>query len=115
MELRFSKTMYSKQALIKAAYSFTNDYYVYLDSSDDYYLVFITAKNGSSEVDLENMFANEILFQTTRELVSKNTSNIRELILGRAFASTVVEKENSISVSDSVPNEDVFKDWYEKR
>ena len=38
-KLKFNKELYSKTALIKAAYNFTDKAYVHLDSDDKYYLL----------------------------------------------------------------------------
>lgn len=38
-QFRFRKELYSKVALIKAAYNFTDDAYIHLDADDNYFML----------------------------------------------------------------------------
>ena len=49
--MRFSKELYSKVALIKAAYNFTDRAYVHLDADQHYYYVTVEAKQDEKELD----------------------------------------------------------------
>ncbi len=123
MRICYNKLLYSKAALLKAAYHFTNDYYIYLDQNDTEYIVEINAKTGVDNANIKGLFSNELLVQVTREEIIKQTSHIRELVLGRAFASTIIEvddskeknldeiDENSFFVNEI--DDKIFKDWYE--
>lgn len=120
MRICYNKILYSKAALLKAAYHFTSDYYIYLDQNDTEYIVEINAKTGVDNANIKGLFSNEMLAQVTREEIIKQTSHIRELVLGRAFASTIIEvgdseennlDENSFSVDEI--DDKIFKDWYE--
>lgn len=125
MRICYNKTIYSKAALLKAAYHFTNDYYIYLDQNNDEYIVEIDAKNGLNNSNIKGKFSNELLAQVTREEIFKQTSHIRELVLGRAFASTIIEINNETETSiedkleqfkdgiDFVSSDSIFKDWYD--
>lgn len=117
--------MYSRSALLKAAYHFTNEYYIYLDQTDHEYIVDIDKKSGAIAPDIKGRFSNELLAQTTREEIIKQTSHIRQLVLGRAFASTLIEvnpestigsaafelTDNALTIDADKNN--IFKDWYE--
>ena len=46
--LKFNKELYSKTALIKAAYNFTDKAYVHLDADDQNYYVSLSAKEEST-------------------------------------------------------------------
>ena len=48
-EMRFSKELYSKVALIKAAYNFTDRAYVHLDADQHYYYVTVEAKQDEKK------------------------------------------------------------------
>lgn len=39
MEFKYKSDLYPKVALIKAAYHFTDEFYVHLDEKDGYYVV----------------------------------------------------------------------------
>lgn len=112
--LSFNRDLYSKAALLKAAYHFTDQFYVYLDQDSVNYHVEITAKDGVEEDSIEAEFANEILAQATREEILHQTAHIRELVLGRAFGSTIVENIPEEEETPSVESDDnLFKDWYQ--
>ena len=115
MEYKLSKEIYSKQAILKTAYKFTDDYYVHLDSNHDYYLVSLFPKNDDSVMIQEN-FQNEVLCYMVRESVQDRTKNIRELILARAFASTIIENTavDEPETNEEVDINDILTDWFEK-
>lgn len=113
MHISFSKEIYPKSALLKAAYAFTDKAYVYLDATVDSYEVDIEAKNGSSVTEKE--FMNELLSQTVRLDVYKRTKNIRELLLARSIASTVIETPHAetIEETDNTDIDGILRDWFE--
>lgn len=43
-ELKYNRELYSKTALIKAAYNFTDKAYLHLDADEKYYYVSISEK-----------------------------------------------------------------------
>ena len=114
MRYSFSKEIYGKKALLRAAYKFTNDYYIHLSVNGDEYIVDITAKNNENIISIEE-FQNEILAQTIRENVFSETKELRTLILARAFASSVID--NSCDNEEKYYNENdenILKDWFEQ-
>ncbi len=118
MIIRFCREMYPKSALIKAAYQFTDIAYVFLDSDDTHYIVDIIYKDDKGDGKLENDFKNELLIQCARQVVFQQTKEIRELIMARAFASTVVysEEETSIPEDTAVGEslDSILTDWFDK-
>lgn len=119
MKLTINKDLHSRYALLKAAYHFTDEYYVLLDQDETSYYIDITAKEGGTPKDIEGTFANELVAQSTREAILEKTSSLRELILARAFASTIIDDKTSMDISDADSSEDeidksLFKDWYEE-
>lgn len=113
MHISFSKEIYPKSALLKAAYSFTDKAYIYIDVSDSNYEVDIESKDGSNVTEKE--FMNELLCQTVRLEVFKRTKNIRELLLARAIASTVIEtpQAETIEETDDTDIDGILRDWFE--
>ena len=116
-QLKYSKELYSKTALIKAAYNFTDKAYLHLDAVKDYYYVSIVSKNENQEVS-EKEFENEILAQSARHEIYLQTKNIRELMLARAVATSVVastEKNAELDTEDEIEyNEDeILRDWFD--
>lgn len=113
--MKFAKELYSKTALIKAAYNFTNRAFVHLDADSKYYYVELKMKTPDDQIS-EDEFVNEMLTQSVRHEVFKQTRNIRELIYARAMATSVVydsEKQVEEENVDSKFSEDeILKDWF---
>lgn len=113
--MKFAKELYSKTALIKAAYNYTDRAYVHLDCDDRYYYVDIVSKAGCDEV-LEEDFINEMLAQSVRHEVYLQTKNIRELLMARAFATSLVT-DKEVVTEDNRPEQkysedEILKDWF---
>lgn len=114
-QMKFAKELYSRTVLIKAAYNFTDIAFLHLDSDDKYYYVEIDFKEGKEEIN-EQEFVNEMLAQSVRHEVYTQTKNIRELLLARAMATSVVmnlDNEYNDDENDSVFTEnEILKDWF---
>ena len=113
-QLKFNRELYSKVALIKAAYNFTDSAYIHLDADDEYYYVSIESKDSSTIVS-ENSFINEMLAQAVRHEVYLQTKTIRELMLARAMATSVITKENTpprMDTSEVFSEDEILKDWF---
>lgn len=114
MKLSFSKEMYPKIALIKAAYAFTDRAYMHLDADQKYFYVHITPKNESF-TDIDQHFENEMLCQCVRHEIYLQTKGIRELLTARAMASTVLEvpeADQSRVISGTAQENEILKDWF---
>lgn len=112
--MKFHKELYSKIALIKAAYNFTDIAYVHLDADENYYYVSIEPKENSQTVS-EQEFINEMLTQSIRHEVYQETKNIRELLLARAMATSVIVDENMVDdeqQEDGFTENDILEDWF---
>lgn len=113
--MKFRRELYSKIVLIKAAYNFTDVAYVHLDADDSYYYVTIEPKQPGQNVN-EQEFINEMLTQSVRHEVYQQTKNIRELLLARAMATSVIVDEKMIEDDeqhrDSFTESDILKDWF---
>ena len=114
--MKFHKSLYSKTALIKAAYNYTDRAYVHLDADETYYYVTLRSKTGQSDVS-EDEFVNEMLAQSVRHEIYRQTKNVRELLLARAMASSMVADPQMM---DSQPDnngafseDEILKDWFE--
>lgn len=89
MEIRIDKNIYSKEVLLKTAYSFTDRAYLHLSQDENSWI--ITWTNMPNKDVNPELFENEMISQQLRaELVSK-TTDIRKLLLARAFASSALE------------------------
>ncbi|MSS01626.1 His-Xaa-Ser system protein HxsD [Floccifex porci] len=113
-EIRFRKELYSKVALIKAAYNFSDKAYIHLDADESYYYVRLETKLDGKEIS-ENEFINEMLSQSIRHEVYLQTKDIRELLLARAMSTSLVAKENVLNesvVPEAFSEDEILKDWF---
>ena len=114
-QMKFNRELYSKVALIKAAYNFTDIAYLHLDADQDYYYVLIDFKDKNCEISNAD-FENEMLTQSVRHEVYKQTKNIRELILARTLATSVIAPENfdmtDEIMSDEFTENEILKHWF---
>ena len=116
-QLKYNRELYSKTALIKTAYNFTDRAYLHLDADKNYYYVSISTKDGQPEVT-DQEFENEILAQSARHEIYLQTKNIRELMLARAVATSVVAPIEEVAETDSenthtCSEDEILKDWFE--
>lgn len=113
--MRFRKELYSKIALMKAAYNYTDSAYVHLDADEDYYYVMIEPKENRQRIS-EQEFINEMLTQSIRHEVYQETKNIRELLLARAMATSVIVDEDLVEDNeqseDNFTENDILEDWF---
>ena len=122
MEIRVEKSLYSKQVLLKTAYSFSDRAYLHLSQDDQSWIIEWT--NMPDQTIKPEMFENEMLSQQLREELIEKTKDVRNLLLSRAFASSVLDTESTNTetlnnVDDSVLNEDdvaaeeILKGWFD--
>lgn len=113
--LKFNKKLYSKTSLIKAAYNFTDKAYIHLDADEKFYYVSIESKSGKADIS-ENEFINEMLAQSVRHEVYLQTKNIRELLIARAMATSIIVDDGIVDadINDQVFLEnEILKDWFD--
>lgn len=116
--ITFSKELYPQIALIKSAYAFTDRAYIHLDADDRYYIVKIHPKEGHDPIT-EKEFINEMLCQCVRHEVYRQTKTVRELLIARSTASTVIE-QSGVTAEDKIQPEQIWDekqiltDWFEE-
>ena len=115
MRFQFNRKLYSKIALLKAAYSYTDKAFVHLDADDTYYYVELTMKPDNQTVP-EEEFVNEMLAQSVRHEIYLQTKNIRELMLARAMATTIVDdydyEQPQLDEQNKYNENEILKDWF---
>lgn len=117
--MRFSKELYSKAALLKAAFSFVDRAYVHLDSDDSDWIVELSDKKDRSATTLDD-FANELITQSVREVIYERTKVVRELLVARAVASSVVGypepplDEEAVPFGDPKVEDALLSDWFDE-
>lgn len=113
-QFKFNKSLYSKEALIKAAYNYIDDFYLHLDCDEEYFLVEMQPRRKEQLCPTEKEFQNEMLIQETRRIVNERTSKLREMMYARALASTVIEEPTEENTAESDSAEQILVDWFEK-
>ncbi len=89
MEIRVDKTIYTLDALLKAAYSFVEVAYIHLAQDDRDWIVQWTDKEGCHTDP--RALENELVTQQLRCRLVEQTADLRRLMLGRAYASTMLD------------------------
>jgi len=111
----FSKALYPKEAVLKASYCFIDRCYIHLSQTDADYCVELSEKETMSPDILMNEFKNELLAQSVRYHVYKQTHVIREVLMARAMASTIVDSCHVHDTNGTDPNlEDIIQDWFDR-
>lgn len=117
-KLIFNKELYPKSALLKAAYNFTDKAYIHLDADEQNYYVELKEKDADDFVS-DDEFQNEMLAQCVRHEIFLQTKNIRELLLARAMATTVITSNDYVADEltserkDAYSESSILKDWFE--
>ena len=114
MTIRYPEDIYPKEVLIKAAFKFLDQAYIHIDKVSNEYVVRITEKEDTPPIT-QGEFDNEMLAQAARYVVSARTKAIREITLGRAMASTIIEEAPEEDyIEDTTSVDDILKDWFDK-
>lgn len=115
MNYIFSKELYSKKALLCAAYRFTDDFYVHLSADEHNYSVDLLSKTGKSHLTYDD-FQNELLSQTVRENVFNETKDLRTLMMARAFSTSIIDSSDNTKSEITAMEEEnsIMEDWFEQ-
>jgi len=114
--VRLDPRIYSREAILKASYWYTNLAYIHLpESRDDRLVIHIKLKQrlptlaNPTPISIEEFvgeFCNSLLDFELRRQVETETASIRQLILAKAFSeSGVLEDEPPGSIADPVESE----------
>ena len=113
MIIRYPDDIYPKEVLIKASFRFLDKAYIHIDKDKSDFVVRITPKEGEKPIS-EGEFDNEMIAQAARYVISIKTKNIREITLGRAMASTIIEEEPGANEAEDIQQVDmILKDWFD--
>lgn len=104
MEIRVDKDLYTRDVLLKTAYGFTDRAYIHLSHDDNSWIISWTDMPDSHISPLQ--FENELISQQLRAQILDKTSDIRKILLARAFASSSLDV-SSITTSISDANKQV--------
>ena len=118
MNIVVKKELYEKEALLKSAYHFVDRAFIHMDMDETNYIVCLKAKKGTlDEQQIADEFENELLAQTVRFHVYQKTHVLRELLMARTLASTIIENEEPVEDPKENGLEDIdsiLTDWFIK-
>lgn len=87
-------SVYGLNVIKKAAYKFSSEFSVSFEKINDeqikIYFDFNPSINPENKTEIIRQFQNELLDQDLREIVFKETENVRNLILAHAFSKTTL-------------------------
>lgn len=123
--------LYPLTAIYRAAYLFTDRYYIGLDRKEDSFEISFSRKDKAADYRDVGEFQNELLNQSMRAAIGTETRDIRKLIVTRALYSAFIpEVENreepleqkEKGQSAEAPNkeqkeydlDDIAKAWYDE-
>ncbi|MCK4258822.1 MAG: His-Xaa-Ser system protein HxsD [Halanaerobiales bacterium] len=131
--IKVDTKIYPLEIIMKSSYIFIDDYYIFVDyESEAKVKISFKSKQKFKKEQLENSlgeFFNELVHQSIRVKISRDTSHLREIILGRALYGACIEinefeKDNQINEemnyfkegSETVQNslDEIATDWFEK-
>lgn len=112
MQIRYKKELYTRSVLFRACYKFTNVAYIHLDADADDYIVSIYPKDNNDTIDYSLEFANQMIEEVNRELITVQTKNIRQILFARSMASTVVYDDDIANIETDVEDKSAMRDWF---
>lgn len=120
-EVRIKKVLYPLKAVYRTAYLFMDDYYIGLDMDQEHFIIRFTGKDGRIDSDRVGRFQNELLNQCLKLAVSRDTQELRELIVTRALYSAFIPEEDTEKAGEEEADnpgrydlDEIAKAWYDE-
>lgn len=104
-QVRLHTSLYSKDAIFKCLYWYSNDFECKVDVVTDYYIVEFHSKNEINEKSIEKFkekFSSDIIDFNLRDIVAKETETIRNLLVAKAFSHGEYDENPPGEISDPV-------------
>lgn len=104
-KVSLNSSLYSKDAIFKCLYWYSNDFECKIDVEGDYYIVDFRSKNEINEENLASFrkkFSSDIIDFNLRDIVAKETETIRNLLVAKAFSHGEFDETPPGEISDPV-------------
>ena len=114
--ISISKDAYNISAIKKCCSNFMHISFIKVEEDEFNYLVYFRLNEKSDDnmtQDIVNSFYNELLAESIRYDVSKETKNLREMIIGRALYATCIQDVEDSEATNGVrpdSNDNEFND-----
>ncbi len=116
MKCNYPIEVYPKEVLIKTAFHFLDRAYIHIDVENDSFVVDVQSKPDEKTVT-KGEFDNEMIVQAARYFVALRTKTIREITLGRAMASTIIDEADETNelplTEDDFDVDKILSDWFD--
>jgi His-Xaa-Ser system protein HxsD len=86
LSVSIDKTLYEREAVLKAAHRFTDRYNVILDAHDSEFVISFKPKADADLTYVVDNFRNELIDEQVRCIVQKECGEIRDQIVKKAFS-----------------------------
>lgn len=83
-ELKVSKKIYSKTAILKVAYDFQDNFNIVISEDEYNYILSVKSKNNDLSFNIE-FFNNKLQEQELREKLNAQFGSLRNIIYEKAF------------------------------
>jgi len=102
LKLVIKEELYSRAAILKAAYVFSDQAYIYLDvpSNGEISIRFRAKKTDDNLEKIEGEFMNELLQYVLRLQIAKDNQKIREQIVEQALFASLGKEERILNNQD---------------
>ena len=114
-----SRELYDREVVLKTAYIFTEKAYLHIESNEENWIIHMKMKPRMEAVSPAE-FENALISEMVRLSVYRRTHTLRELLMGKALSTSVIEHDNPIreiaSEQETSQEElqDILQDWFEK-
>ena len=116
------KSVYPPEVVMKTAYLFLEQAYIHLQEDSTSWIVHLTSKEDALPENIGQKFENALLAEAVREITYRKTSNLRNTILARAMASSVISHDDVLKETEAAQENqddddalsDILTDWFDK-
>ena len=121
---KVKKCIYPLKAVYRAAYLLTDEYYIGIDQNAEEYFIYFSSKERTYEgkmkaVDYEDAgrFQNELLDQSMKLEIGKDTRQLRELIVTRALYSAFIPQgeDTETDRNEEYNLEEIAEAWNDEK
>lgn len=105
IEISVDNSVYSKDALFKCLYWYTNVFQIDVITQDGHFHIKLTPSVHLSDEERKDYLVKlnrDLVDFNLRDIITKETKNIRELLIAKAFSNGEFDEEPPGSISDPI-------------
>ncbi|MFV0152939.1 His-Xaa-Ser system protein HxsD [Empedobacter falsenii] len=106
IEFKLDSNLYSKDAIFKCVYWYSNEFNINLSIIENsIYFLELEAKQEISEekiITIKNQLNQDLIDFNLRDIITKETQNLRDLLVAKAFSNGEYDEEPPGEYSDPV-------------